>query len=63
MYKKSIYISKSNCSVKILFVDIKSEFLQMLSHLYKSKLDRCYCYNSLSLSENVNFQYRENVIT
>ena len=48
---------KSKCSAKILFGDIKSEFIIMLLNLYRSKVDRIsHCYL------HVNFQCRENVI-
>ena len=39
MYKNSIYISKNKCSSKILFEDIKIEFLKMLQNFYRSKVD------------------------
>ena len=55
MYKNSI--SKSKCSAKTLFGDIKSEFIKMLQYLYRSKVDRfsqCYLH--------VNFQCREHFL-
>ena len=57
MYTNLIYISKSKYSVKILFGDIKSEFIKMLPNLYRSKVDRfSHCYL------HVNFQSREKVV-
>ena len=48
---------KSKCFAKILFVDIKSEFIKILPNLYRSKVDRfSHCYL------HVNFQCRENVV-
>ena len=56
MYKNSIFI-KSKCFAKILFNDIKSEFIKIVPNLYRSKVDRfSHCYL------HVNFQYRENVV-
>ena len=50
-------ISKSKCSAKILFGDIKNIIIKMLPNCYRSKVDRfSHCYL------HVNFQYRENVV-
>ena len=57
MYKNSIYIEKY-VFANILFGDIKSEFIKILTnYLYRSKVDRfSHCYL------HVNFQCRENVV-
>ena len=49
-------ISKSKFSVKILYVDIKSEFIQFY-RICRSKIDRfSHCYL------HVNLQYLKNVV-
>ena len=54
IYKTAI--SKSKCSAKILFGDIKSEFINLLANLYRSKVDRfsqCYLhvnFNTVKMS-------------
>ena len=55
MYKNR-YMSKSKCSAKILFGDIKSEFINILPNLYRSKVDRfshCYLHVYFQCCENV----------
>ena len=51
------YISKSKCSAKILFVDIKNIVINILPNLYRSKVDRFSHYYL-----HVNFQYRKNIV-
>ena len=51
------YISKSMCSAKIFFGDIKNIIIKMLPNLYRSKVDQfsnCYLH--------IHFQYRENFV-
>ena len=51
------FILKRKCSSKILFGDIKNEFIKLLPNLYRSKIDRfSHCHL------HVNFQYRENIV-
>ena len=59
MYTNSIYIyiSKSRCSEKILFGDIKNIIITFLQNCYRSKVDR---FSHFYL--HVNFQYSENVV-
>ena len=45
------------CSAKILFGDIKSEFIKMLTNLYRSKVDQ---FSHFYL--HVNFQCSANVV-
>ena len=49
--------SKSNYSVKILFGDIRIEFIKIVPNLYRSKVDRfSHCYL------HIIFQYHANVV-
>ena len=56
MYEHSVII-ENKCSVKILLLDIKCEFIKMLSNLYRSKVDRFSHYYL-----HINCQYCKNVV-